>query len=154
MNGAEIFPPLTPELYVRSIKKSLVFYTEMLGFSIIFERPEDGFATIGLDGAVIMLEQIDEPVADNDPWIAAELEYPLGRGVNFQITVKDLNGIYRRLMENSYPIQLPLEEKIYRVGTKLLSIRQFMIMDLDGYLLRFNTLISEQVVSSEVRQLP
>lgn len=150
MTSAEIFPPLTPELCVRSINKSLAFYTELLGFSIIFERPEDGFATIGIDGAVIMLEQIDEPVAENDLWITAELEYPLGRGVNFQITVKDLDGIYSRLVANNYPIQLPLEEKAYRAGTKLLNVRQFMVMDPDGYLLRFNTLISEQAFSSEV----
>lgn len=143
MIGAEIFPSLTPELSVRSIKKSLDFYTELLGFSIVFERPEDGFATIELDGAVIMLEQIDEPILDNDPWVTAELQYPLGRGVNFQITVKDLDGIYSRLMENSYPIQLPLEEKTYRVGIQLLSVRQFMIKDSDGYLLRFHTFISE-----------
>lgn len=143
MTGAEIFPPLTPELNVRSIKKSLDFYTELLGFSVIFERPEDGFATIELDGAVIMLEQIDEPIPDNDPWVTAELQYPLGRGVNFQVTVKDLDGIYSRLMENNYPIQLPLEEKTYRVGIQPLSVRQFMIKDPDGYLLRFNKFISE-----------
>tara|TARA_R110002020_G_scaffold187119_3_gene385250 strand:+ start:1266 stop:1697 length:432 start_codon:yes stop_codon:yes gene_type:complete len=143
MTGAEIFPPLTPELNVRYIKKSLDFYTELLGFSVIFERPEDGFATIELDGAVIMLEQIDEPIPDNDPWVTAELQYPLGRGVNFQVIVKDLDGIYSRLMENNYPIQLPLEEKTYRVGIQLLSVRQFMIKDPDGYLLRFNKFISE-----------
>lgn len=143
MTGAEIFPPLTPELNVRYIKKSLDFYTELLGFSVIFERPEDGFATIELDGAVIMLEQIDEPIPDNDPWVTAELQYPLGRGVNFQVTVKGLDGIYSRLMENNYPIQLPLEEKTYRVGIQLLSVRQFMIKDPDGYLLRFNKFISE-----------
>lgn len=76
MTSVEIFPALTPELNVCSIKMSLAFYTELLGFSIMFERPKDGFATIGLDGAVIMLEQLDEPVADNDLWVTAELEYP------------------------------------------------------------------------------
>lgn len=140
MNTAELFPPLTPELYVRSIKNSLDFYTKLLGFSIIFERPEDGFATIKLDGAVIMLDQIEEPAANDDPWVTARLEYPLGRGVNFQITVTDLDGIYSDLIKRRYPIQLPLEQKSYRVGDEFLTVRQFMILDPDGYLLRLNSL--------------
>ncbi|SDU15401.1 Catechol 2,3-dioxygenase [Pseudomonas pohangensis] len=140
MASIDIFPPLTPELNVRCIKKSLSFYTELLGFTICFERPEDGFATIALDGAVLMLEQIEELAPQNDPWITAELEYPFGRGINFQITVKNLDGIYSRLMENDYPIQLPLEQKTYRVGGKFVSVRQFMIIDPDGYLLRLNSL--------------
>lgn len=140
MTSIDIFPPLTPELNVRCIKKSLSFYTELLGFTICFERPEDSFATIQLDGAVLMLEQVGELVAANDPWITAELEYPFGRGVNFQITVTDLDGIYRHLVKHNYPIQLPLEKKSYRVGGEFLSVRQFMIMDPDGYLLRLNSL--------------
>lgn len=140
MASIDIFPPLTPELNVRSIKKSLSFYTELLGFSICFERPEDGFATIELNGAVFMLEQIEELAPRNDPWITADLEYPFGRGINFQITVKDIDGIYLRLTNNSYPIQLPLEQKSYRVGGEFVSVRQFMIIDPDGYLLRLNSL--------------
>jgi len=106
----DIFPPLTPELNVRCIKKSLRFYTELLGFTICFERPEDGFATIELDGAVLMLEQIEKLAPQNDPWITAKLEYPFGRGINFQITVTDLDGIYSHLAKHHYPIQLPLEQ--------------------------------------------
>ncbi|MBB2497507.1 VOC family protein [Pseudomonas sp. UL070] len=145
-----MFPPLTPELNVRCIKKSLSFYTELLGFSICFERPEDGFATIELDGAVLMLEQIEELAPQNDPWIPAELEYPFGRGINFQITVKNLDGIYRCLTDNSYPIQLPLEQKSYRVGGQFVSVRQFMIIDPDGYLLRLNSLANVNAGAAQV----
>lgn len=38
-------PPLTPELNVRNIQKSLNFYVNLLGFSI-YQRPEEGFAAI------------------------------------------------------------------------------------------------------------
>ncbi|MBT2774683.1 VOC family protein [Halomonas sp. ISL-60] len=140
MASIGIFPPLTPELNVRCIKKSLSFYTELLGFSICFERPEDSFATIQLDGAVLMLEQVAELASESDPWVTAELEYPFGRGVNFQIIVTDLDGIYRHLIKHDYPIQLPLEQKSYRVGGNFVSVRQFMIMDPDGYLLRLSSL--------------
>ncbi|WP_339414549.1 bleomycin resistance protein [Pseudomonas sp. EA_35y_Pfl2_R5] len=150
MAAIDIFPPLTPELYVCSIEKSLSFYTELLGFSICFERPEDGFATIELEGAVLMLEQIAQLDPSDDPWVTAKLEYPLGRGINFQITVTDLDGIHNSIVKNNYPIQLPLEQKTYRTGSKLLTVRQFMIMDPDGYLIRLNTLINEQSVNTQV----
>ncbi|MGG2399610.1 bleomycin resistance protein [Pseudomonas sp. SH1-B] len=139
MAGIDIFPPLTPELNVRCLKTSLQFYTELLGFAVCFERPEDGFATISLDGAVFMLEQIEELAPQGDPWVTAALDYPFGRGMNFQITVTNLDEIYRRLEEVKYPIRLPLEQTSYRVGEAFLSVRQFMIMDPDGYLLRFST---------------
>lgn len=150
MAGIDIFPPLTPELNVRCIKKSLSFYTELLGFSTCFERPENGFATIELDGAFLMLEQVEELAPQNDPWITAELEYPFGRGVNFQITVKDLDGMYSHLAKKDYPIQLPLEQKSYRVGDKLVSVRQFMVVDPDGYLLRLSSLADVSAGKSRV----
>ncbi|MDP3846648.1 MAG: VOC family protein [Pseudomonas sp.] len=148
MDGADMFPPLTPELNVRNIGKSLEFYTGLLGFAICFERPEDGFATIELDGAFIMLEQIEELEPNDDPWITAKLEYPFGRGINFQIIVTGLDGIYSRLLKDGYPIRLPLEQKSYRVGNKFLNVRQFMIMDPDGYLLRLSTLTGEHPVDA------
>ncbi len=148
MTSTDIFPPLTPELNVRCIKKSLSFYTELLGFSICFERPEDGFAAIELDGAVLMLEQIEELAPRDDPWVTAKLEYPFGRGVNFQITVMDLDGIHSRLTAHRYPIQLPLENKTYRADSKLLKVSQFMILDPDGYLLRLNTLIHSHTITT------
>ncbi|MGI2158990.1 bleomycin resistance protein [Shewanella baltica] len=134
-----MFLPLTPELNVRDIGKSLDFYIGQLGFTICYERPEEGFATIELDGAFLMLEQIDELEPNDDPWITAKLEYPFGRGINFQIIVIDLDGIYNRLLKNGYPIKLPLEQKSYRAGSKFINVRQFMVMDPDGYLLRLST---------------
>jgi catechol 2,3-dioxygenase-like lactoylglutathione lyase family enzyme len=143
MFSTNLFPPLTPELNVRDIAKSLAFYTELLGFSICFARPEDNFAAIELDGAMFMLEQVDVLEPDNDPWLTAALEYPFGRGINFQITVKHLDAIHARLLKNAYPLRLPLESRSYRVGDTLVNIRQFMLMDPDGYLLRLNTLIDQ-----------
>ncbi|WP_243578444.1 bleomycin resistance protein [Shewanella xiamenensis] len=150
MASSDIFPPLTPELNVRSIEDSLNFYTKILGFTICFERPEDGFATIELDGAVLMLEQVENLNPSNDPWVTAKLEYPFGRGINFQITVLDIDGIHNRLTRHGYPIQLPLEQKSYRAGNEFINVRQFMVIDPDGYLLRFNTLTSESNVGAQV----
>ena len=43
MNGAPL-PALTPELLVSDLPGSLAFYLQTLGFRLLFERPEAGFA--------------------------------------------------------------------------------------------------------------
>lgn len=139
MKITDTFPAMTPELNVRDIKASLNFYTQLLGFKVCFERLEEGFATIERDGAFIMLEQVDIFDAPEEAWLTAELEYPYGRGVNFQIIVDDIDTIHRLILQHGYPIQLPLEQRSYRAGIQLINVRQFMIMDPDGYLLRLTT---------------
>jgi catechol 2,3-dioxygenase-like lactoylglutathione lyase family enzyme len=50
-------PRLVPELKVADIAQSLAFWRDILGFSVRFDRPEDGFAYLDLEGAEIMLDQ-------------------------------------------------------------------------------------------------
>ncbi len=73
-------PRLIPELLVTDIRRSLDFYCGALGFSILYERPEEGFAHLDREGARIMLEQ---PVGRT--FLAGPLEHPYGRGMNLQI---------------------------------------------------------------------
>ena len=54
----------------------------MLGFRILWERPEEGFAYLEREGAELML---DEP--GTRPWLAGPLEHPYGRGASLQIEV-------------------------------------------------------------------
>jgi catechol 2,3-dioxygenase-like lactoylglutathione lyase family enzyme len=46
MTSEDVLPPLTPELNVRDLNKRLDFYVRLLGFSVQFERLEEGFAAI------------------------------------------------------------------------------------------------------------
>lgn len=41
------FNALIPELYVTDLQRSLVFYTQLLGFKVAYDRPEEGFAFLG-----------------------------------------------------------------------------------------------------------
>lgn len=134
-------PALTPELLVRNLRASLDFYCDLLGFSVLYERPEHGFAAIGLGQAALMLEQITDAPADDDPWIVAPLDAPLGRGINLQISVDDIEPLHLRLTDSGQRLKLPLEEATYRVGAQRLRVRQFMLQDPDGYLLRFCQII-------------
>ena len=75
------FNPLIPELTVIDIEKSLNFYTELLPFVVEYQRPEERFALLSLGEAQLMIEE------RNGCWESGTLEYPFGRGINFQIRV-------------------------------------------------------------------
>ncbi|MBP6918972.1 MAG: VOC family protein [Legionellaceae bacterium] len=129
---------LTPELYCSNIKVSVAFYTETLGFSIQYEREEEGFAMLEREGSRIMLDEIGKPAASvNRSWLSASLEFPFGRGVNFQIKTAAVDKLYEKVQKNSARIFLPIENKWYRAGNIEIGQRQFIVLDPDGYMLRF-----------------
>jgi catechol 2,3-dioxygenase-like lactoylglutathione lyase family enzyme len=131
--------PLTPELYCSNIKISLHFYTEILSFNILYQRDEDGFAMLERQGSRIMLDEIrKEPVNATDrTWIAGSLEVPFGRGINLQIMTTKVDTLYEQVQKAGINIFLPIEEKWYRANDVELGNRQFIILDPDGYMLRF-----------------
>jgi catechol 2,3-dioxygenase-like lactoylglutathione lyase family enzyme len=49
---------LVPELGVSNLTRSLGFYTRILGFSITYQRIEEGFAFLVLGDAQIMIDVI------------------------------------------------------------------------------------------------
>ncbi|MEV6138033.1 VOC family protein [Nocardia sp. NPDC051990] len=52
--------PMVPELLVSDHRASRAFYTEVLGFAVLFERAEDRFSYLALGGAQLMIVQ-DHP---------------------------------------------------------------------------------------------
>lgn len=124
------FNRLIPELSVSSMDKSLKFYVDILGFKKEYSR--EGFVFLSFQGSQLMLEKM------NDNWKTGELEYPFGRGVNFQIEVDDVEGVLKKLEDNGYPVKFSLEEKEYSAGDKVFKVKEFLVMDPDGYLLRFS----------------
>ncbi|MEO8607186.1 MAG: VOC family protein [Chloroflexota bacterium] len=131
---------LVPELSVSSFEKSLDFYTRILGFSVAYDRLEEGFAFLVLDGAQIMIDEIGK----GRTWKTADFDFPLGRGINLQIEVENVDSILTNLQQNHVPLFLELEEKWYRVGDHEVGNRQFLVQDPDGYLLRFTQDLGER----------
>lgn len=123
---------LVPELCCSDIDRSLRFYTDVLGFAVLYARTEERFAYLDRDGAQIMIEQ-----SVGRRFLAAELEYPYGRGINLQIEVAEIAPLYERVQASGAPIYLPIEDTWYRRDDALLGNRQFIVQDPDGYLLRF-----------------
>lgn len=129
-----IFNKCIPELDVTNLKRALDFYL-LCGFKIEYERKEDKFAFLSLEGTQLMLQELSE----ENKWYVGNLEYPFGRGVNFQVEVDDVESIYNKLKENNYKIAFPMEENWYRDGNLLLGCKEFLAQDPDGYLFRFQS---------------
>lgn len=125
---------VVPELYCTNIKKSVNFYCNILGFSLKYDRPEHGFAYLQREGAEIMLEELGHT---ERKWITAELTHPYGRGVNFQIEVKNAENLLQKINDADVNLFMPLEEKWYRQKANHCGNKQFIVQDPDGYLLRF-----------------
>lgn len=129
-----VWSKLVPELLVSDLATSLAFWRDLCGFAIAYERPEEGFAYLDRGGVQVMLEAAFQP---GRRWITGALERPFGRGINLQIEVATLAPILDALAAASWPIYLGEEEKWYRAGTAESGVRQFLVQDPDGYLLRF-----------------
>jgi catechol 2,3-dioxygenase-like lactoylglutathione lyase family enzyme len=132
------FNPLIPELSVSHFEKSLSFYTEVLKFRVEFQRPEHQFAFLSCQGCQFMITQ------ENTGWKTAKLEYPYGRGINLAMLVDTLDVLLLSLQEHHYPLFAAPAEHWYRQGQLLLGRREFLVMDPDGYLLRFAQSLGER----------
>ncbi|MCJ2033426.1 bleomycin resistance protein [Methylobacterium sp. J-068] len=124
------FSALTPELSVYNLDVSLQFWCDLLGFKIAYDRPAARFAYLVLGEAQIMLCQL------NERWNTGDLERPLGRGVNFQITVDRLPTILAALDAAGWPLFEEPSEVWYRTGPVESGQREFLVQDPDGYLVR------------------
>lgn len=132
---------LAPTLLVSDIRKSLRSWRDVCGFTVLFDRPEEGFAYLDLDGAQVMLDQIGK----TRDWVTGPLESRFGRGVNFQVSVPALEPILAALARADWPLFLEPEEKWYRTGTVETGVHQFLVQDPDGYLIRFSAHLGERI---------
>ncbi|MFJ3384781.1 MULTISPECIES: bleomycin resistance protein [unclassified Curtobacterium] len=128
-------PVLVPELLVADLDRSIEFWCDVCGFDVAYARPAERFAYIALGAAHLMLEQAG--VGRN--WVTGPLEQPLGRGVNFQITVPDTRTLATALERAGVELFMQPETKWYGVGDEEAGVQQFLVQDPDGYLVRFQS---------------
>jgi len=131
---------LVPELLVTDINTSLRFWRDLCGFEVVYDRLDEGFAYLDHDGAQIMLEERGR----GRNWITAVLEAPFGRGLNFQVSVKTLAPILEALERVDWPLFVAPEQKWYRTGGIESGVHQFLVLDPDGYLVRFSASLGQR----------
>lgn len=140
---------LVPELLCSSLAESLAFHVDLIGFSVLYDRPEDRFAYLGLEGSELMLEEApaaSDPASSSDEgiWWTGPAEKPYGRGINFQLEVADVDAIHDRLTQADWPLFRPMENQWYRKDRSEVGNRQFLVQDPDGYLFRFFSDLGER----------
>ncbi len=125
---------LVPELIVSDLGQSLRFYCEVLGFKVEYDRVEDKFAFLSFGNSQIMLEQ---DWHTESPWRVGPLEPPFGRGMNLSIECPDALALADALEQAGYTLRQAVEERWYRSNDQHRGQRNFLVLDPDGYLLRF-----------------
>lgn len=125
------FNSLIPELSVSNIEKSKNFYIS-LGFELVYERMNDKFCFLQLEGNQIMLEEL------NNNWNTGDLKYPFGRGINISMSINNIEDFYNNLKNKNLVMFKELEMHKYKVNEKIFCDKEFLLQDPDGYLLRFN----------------
>lgn len=137
-------PALVPELLVADLERSLAFWVGRCGFEIKYSRHEERFAYIALGSAHVMLEQAE--VGRN--WVTGPLDRPLGRGMNLQIAVDDSAALSANLLAAGVELFMQPESKWYRVGDDMeVGVRQFLVQDPDGYLVRFQSSLGRRAAA-------
>jgi len=94
------FNPLVPEFDVFDLAQSVRFWSQGLGFDIAYER--EGFAYLEREGAQVMLSRM------NGNWITGPLDAPLGRGINFQFTVRNVLCHEQSAMQGDSGFSIPM----------------------------------------------
>ncbi len=127
------FNSLIPELIVSDLERSLGFYRDLLGFEVRYERPEDKFAFLEMEGSQVMLLEDNESEHSR----TGELNHPRGQGVNFSIRTTRIETLASSLSHSEHTLRIPIRDQWHRQDNVLHGERQLWIMDPDGYLLRF-----------------
>ena len=133
------FLPILTELLVTDFEKSLNFYVDIIGFKVEYTRDDPKFAFLSYNGSQIMIQELKSGEKEIE-----KLEYPFGRGINFQIDTKSVQIIIDSLTENNYPIKRGIKDSWYKADNKSYGCREILVMDPDGYLLRFSQDLGEK----------
>ncbi|MGL1904059.1 MAG: VOC family protein [Fibrobacterales bacterium] len=124
------FNSLIPELLVSNVLKSLDFYTEMLGFEILFDRKDDGFYFLNKEGGQLMINELK-----NDSWVNGSISHPFGQGMHLTFKTSYIEEIIKDDSRDS--IFLGPFDQTYDVADGKATLREIIYKDPDGYLIRF-----------------
>ena len=127
------FKKLTPNLLVASVERSLAFYVDTLGFARGMTVPEASpFAFASVTGGAVEIFLNDAATAVKEyPAFAGK---PLGATGTMYIDVEGVDALHDRL-EPIVTVAMPLVTQFY-------GVREFAILDPDGYVITFAQRVS------------
>lgn len=140
-----VWQKMVPELDVSDFSVSLKFYTEILGFRVLYARHDPEFVYLEQEELQLMLIQGDKH------WLGGTLEKPYGRGVNLQMELSDIQPVYERLLEHKIAFQRDIKDTWREAGNILTGQREFWVQDPDGYLLRFCQPLGDRPLEKRVQ---
>lgn len=114
------------------IERTKKFYVDVLGFNLEYERTGDKFIFLSFEDIQIMFEQFR-----SDGWNVGELDYPYGRGINFEMCISNVEEKYEQIIDFGVKPYLEMSYSSYRQDENEVLQKEFLIQDPDGYLLRF-----------------
>jgi lactoylglutathione lyase len=122
------FQSLTPNLVVSDIARSLTFYRDVLGFSIVTTVPEaEPFVFVWLQrGDVQVFLNAQQAAAAEYPELAANI----ASGSWTMFIVTDAVDELHAALSGRARVVMPLETKFY-------GMREFAITDPDGFVITF-----------------
>lgn len=127
------FIPILAELSISDFVKSINFYVNIIGFNIDYQRDNPCFACLSYKGSQIMIQELRPGEKEEE-----KLEYPYGRGINFQIETDSVQKIIDSLKKNNYPLKRGIKDSWYQGNKESWGCREILVLDPDGYLLRFS----------------
>ena len=134
-----IFNTLLPELYISDFDKSIHFYRDILGFRVEYTREDPKFAFLSYGKSQLMIQELEQGEKEKE-----KLDYPYGRGINFQIETKRVQTIIDNLAGNKHPLTRGIKDSWYIGKGVSYGCREILVQDPDGYLLRFSEDLGEK----------
>ena len=110
---------LTPMLRTPDLRRTIAFYTEVLGFTCDSVSEDWGWAALSCDGVAVMFSGLNAHEGDLAPAFTGSL----------YLRTDDVDGFWRRLKDRAR-VCYPIEDFEY-------GMREFAIYDNNGYLLQF-----------------
>lgn len=138
---------LVPELWCSDFEASLEFYTTVLGFEVAQRRSKDKHAYLSMQGSQIMLAWWEQD-GSWEPWFPGPNKAPYGRGINLQLMVNNVREIHARVIAAGVQPFLELHTTSIWRTDRMDARTQFMVLDPDGYLLRFAQVDSHRAVKA------
>ena len=68
----------------------------------------------------------------------SQMEYPFGKGINFTFGVNNVDELYSKFKIKKNLLKRDIEIREFRVNDEIIYVKEFSILDPDGYFIRIS----------------